>query len=222
MRGGGRSTGERQVLILVEVFVCSCRRPLDSRRRALVASSRCQSRTKAVLPDPTASKSASSRREERCASGAGAAPATAARRGVLRGCGESPLAFGRAVLDRLRRSLVRDLVCGQARDGEAADGEGCAKRQVLHRRLREDQAGDDRPSADRRDHQGRDQRRTYRRSKTAMPADTTSVPMLMAKASVPIVVSENETLTTTRKAAAAAMASHDRKRGMMMLLWFVV
>jgi hypothetical protein len=36
----------------------------------------------------------------------------------------------------------------------------------------------------------------YRRSKTAMPAETTNVPMLMAKASVTIVVSENETLTT--------------------------
>jgi hypothetical protein len=40
---------------------------------------------------------------------------------------------------------------------------------------------------------------TYRGSKTAMPADTTSVRMLMAKASVTIAASENETLTTTRK-----------------------
>src|SRR5207237_4481155 len=68
-RGGGRWTGERQVLILVEVFVCSWRRPLASRRRALVASSRCHSRSKVVLPEPTASESASSRREERCGSG---------------------------------------------------------------------------------------------------------------------------------------------------------
>src|SRR6185312_14605253 len=51
-----------------------------------------------------------------------------------------------------------------------------------------------------------------------MPADTTSVPMLMAKVRVTIVVGENETLTTTRKAAASPRASHERKRGMMMLL----
>lgn len=53
---------------------------------------------------------------------------------------------------------------------------------------------------------------TYRRSKTAMPADTASVRMLMAKSSVAIAASENETLTTTGKPRATARASHERKR----------
>ena len=68
---------------------------------AHLGSSRCRNRTKALLPEPITSKSASSRREERCGSGAGTAPAAAARGRVLSGRGESPVAFGRAVLDRL-------------------------------------------------------------------------------------------------------------------------
>ena len=53
---------------------------------------------------------------------------------------------------------------------------------------------------------------TWPRSEYAMPAQTISVPILIANASEVIALSENATLATTRKAAATPRASHEMKR----------